>query len=357
MKKSLILVVLVAILCVGVVPAKAGGILEWLFGSRPKVVQYFSPAVAGSLMAYDRYLNEITFDLNGDGNRIVLAAGIPVEKDTLLVGMALPATGDRRVKSIEFRLDGDWEALQVIPIERGENQKSWLRRAMRAMKPGFYGVSSGKAPFIFCIETSLLLNSAHAIEVFVRQDGKNGQGAATTLPFRIVEAVDEETGEVAPQGDLDQAVSEFSLRGIQEPEIKTENYSFLPDWEERIRNAVQQVVGTDQAGLTKFSVWDNPIFTQPPVLRPVVIMYILDGNGLVQPSAFYAEVNEENMKYSDDGDGIFYSSTLFDDLDVFSPIVFGEKVFANDEPLSLTLEVGKIYIIPVVRENGQWNVY
>jgi hypothetical protein len=361
---SLLMVVLTLVLVAGL-PAHAGGILEFLFGSKPKMVQYFSPAVSGSLTARDAGdFHELTFDLDGTGNRVVLNAGIPVESGTLLVGNALPATGDREVKEMRVRLDGDPRAFAVVPPPAStENQEEWLEATVRyakylsrRQKATFAGVVTSGLPCFFVVDTSRLMRSAHAIEVFVRQDGKNGLGAATTLPFRVVDVVDEETGRVASQGDLDQAVSEQVGREeqqAQEPEKSAPTPKFLKDWEGRIRDTFK-VLGLPGADLTHASVWE----LNAKDCLPAVLMYDVAGNGLLLLEAFYASINGEPKKFADDGDGIFYAPSYFKAGDTFTPLAFGHQPItaADGSPLSLKLEQGKLYVIPAIYLNGRWAV-
>jgi hypothetical protein len=197
------------------------------------------------------------------------------------------------------------------------------------------------------------LRSAHTIEIYVKQAGKKGLGAATTLPFRVVDVVDEETGEVAPAGDLANAVSEqVGRREAQETEQSVPAPNFLPDWEGRIRDTFAEL-GVPEADLEKSTVWskDGP---------PTVVMYFLSGDGLLLPNMFEGALNGVQKLFPEKGvdqpDGIFYR-TAFTDGDTFAPRMAGVPVVLSDgSPLSITLKAGNVYVVPVLYLNGRWTV-
>ena len=181
--------------------AEAGGILEFLFGSKPKMVQWFNPTADGDLHARNPFnLNEETFDLEGNGQRVVLDSGIPVERGLILVGTICPKTGPTESQRGIARLDGSGSMLEVVEGPKpSEDQEQWLNymisraRYMRG-SARFRGFQTAKPPYFFAVDSGLLMVGAHSVEFFV-YTGKN-QGASVVLPFRVVRPIDEDTGQV-----------------------------------------------------------------------------------------------------------------------------------------------------------------
>jgi len=201
MKRSIVVSVLLLCVAFTASQAEAGGILEFLFGSRPKMVQWFSPAADGDLHARNPFdLAEETFDLNGDGCRVVLDSGIPVERGLVLVGTVCPKTGPNPVGRWTARVDGSEEMLEVVEGPKpSDDQEQWLNymvsraRYMRGSGARFRGFRTKTAPFYFAVDAGLLMMGAHSVEVFL-WTGKR-EGAGVVLPFRVVRPVDEDTGQ------------------------------------------------------------------------------------------------------------------------------------------------------------------
>jgi len=191
------LVVLLAV-AMFVVPqqAMAGGVVEFLFGSKLKTVQLFSTEVYGAISARDpRDLHEVTFDLDGSGRRVTLDSGIPVEKGLVLVGVVATSTANREAKRVVCRLDSDPRAFDIIPgPTTGRDQETWLANAVsqarykRGDGTAFKPFQTATPPHIFVLDSSVLLNSAHSVEIYVET---GGMGASTLIPFRVVQLADE----------------------------------------------------------------------------------------------------------------------------------------------------------------------
>lgn len=201
MSKSFVVVVL----CVAILsPAQAGGVLEFLFGSRPRLVQWFAPAADGDLHARNPFtLQEETFDLQGNGQRVVFNAGIPVERGLILVGTICPKTGPVESRRGVSRLDGNGSALEVVDGPKASaDQEKWLEymisraRYLRGSEKRFRGFQTTKPPYFFAIDTGLLMVGAHSVEVFVYTG--EGKGASVVLPFRVVRGIDEDKMAAVP---------------------------------------------------------------------------------------------------------------------------------------------------------------
>ncbi len=198
MTKYFAVVVLLAVVTTFVPQqAMAGGVFELVFGSKSKTVQAFAPGVIGAFSARDpRDLHEVSFDLDGSGRRVVLDTGIPVEKGLVLVGILAASTAARNAQKAVLRLDLDPKAFDVVPGPRsGEDQEAWLAYAVtcarykvgaggRAFKP----FQTASPPFVFVVDSSTLLNSAHSIDIYLEC---GGTGASFLLPFRVVQLADE----------------------------------------------------------------------------------------------------------------------------------------------------------------------
>ena len=205
MKYRSAVVAVLLVLCLLITSqAGAGGILEFLFGSKPRIVQWFAPSADGDLHARNPFtLGEETFDLEGNGTRVVLDSGIPVERGLVLVGTVGPKTGPSTVPRWTARVDGSDQLLEVVDGPRpSDDQEQWLSymvsraRYMRGSGARFRGFRTKTAPFYFAVDSGLLLQGAHSVEVFL-WTGRN-QGASVVLPFRIVRPVDESTGKPVP---------------------------------------------------------------------------------------------------------------------------------------------------------------
>jgi len=194
----------VVVLCLAVLsPAQAGGIIEFLFGTRPRLVQWFAPAADGDLHARNPFtLQEETFDLQGNGQRAVFNAGIPVERGLVLVGTVCPKTGPIESRRAVSRLDGSGTALEVIDGPRASaDQEKWLEYMVTRARylhgsHRFRGFQTTKPPYFFAIDTGLLMVGAHSVEVFVYTG--EGKGASVVLPFRVVRQIDEDTAATVP---------------------------------------------------------------------------------------------------------------------------------------------------------------
>lgn len=198
MKQMFVVLVVLVCLLGSVQQAPA----DLLFGSKPRLDQTMIPSIGVDVSVRDPVsLYEVTYDLNGMGNRVVQEPRIPVEVGLVVVGFTAPSTGDRKVQEVRFRLDGEERAFDTIPGPRpGENQERWLRSAIRNAR-NLYGqeddVFSFKAfrtntsPFMFVVDSPLLACGPHSVDIYLLQDGGDGKGASAIIPFRIVQPVDE----------------------------------------------------------------------------------------------------------------------------------------------------------------------
>lgn len=204
MRRTASVVIVVTLLCAACVEqASAGGIAEFLFGSKPRMVQWFAPSCDGDLTARDPVtLKEMTFDLEGNGNRVVFDPGIPVERGLILFGTVCPKTGPNETFKGVSRLDGNGKMLEVVEGPRPDSdQERWLTHMVARARdirgtPQFRGFQTTRAPYFFAIDTGLLAYGAHSVEVFVWVGKRTG--ASVVLPFRVVPLVDEDTGESQP---------------------------------------------------------------------------------------------------------------------------------------------------------------
>jgi hypothetical protein len=196
-RKTLVVVVLVCLLgSVQQAPA------DFLFGSKARLEQTMLPSIGVDVSVRDPVsLYEVTYDLNGMGNRVVQEPRIPVEAGLVVVGFTAPSTGDRKVQEVRFRLDGDERAFDSIPGPRpGENQERWLRSAIRTARNlyrherdvfSFKPFRTNTSPFMFVVDSTLLACGPHSVDIYLLQDGGDGKGASAIIPFRIVQPVDE----------------------------------------------------------------------------------------------------------------------------------------------------------------------
>lgn len=203
MRRTLVSVVVVLLCVVCIEQAGAGGIGEFLFGSKPRMVQWFAPSCDGDLTARDpQTLREMTFDLEGNGNRVVFDPGIPVERGLILIGTICPKTGPNESFRGVSRLDGNGKTLEIVEGPRADSdQERWLTHMVARARdvrgtPQFRGFQTAKPPYFFAIDTGLLSYGAHSVEVFIWVGKRTG--ASVVLPFRVTPLVDEDTGESQP---------------------------------------------------------------------------------------------------------------------------------------------------------------
>lgn len=364
--KRVLLLVVLACLLGSVQQASAGGLLEFLFGSAPKIVQFFSPTVSGALSARDpRSLDEVTFDLDGSGNRVVLDSGIPVEKGLVLIGIIAPSTGDREVGEVKFRLDGDPKALEVISGPKpGEDQERWLRfvvsraRYMYGRDREFRGFQTNTAPYVFVVDTSLMLSTAHSVDIFVRQAGRGGLGASTLLPFRVVQLSDEEGRPVEseyqqPLRAYPQAVSTRSAATFAPSyPISSVTDACPQSWEQYIIGAARQFgYGIDPADLLEY----NQFGWAGAGTAPFIFFCVDESGQLVRSDSFELEVNGRRMRYDESPqDGLLIVCDLPANAQI-TPYMDGRPVLARGRDLTINCnQYG--HWVPAVRRGNQWTV-
>jgi hypothetical protein len=366
-KRIAVLLVVLACLMGSVQQASAGGLLEFLFGSAPKIVQFFSPTVAGALSARDpRTLDEVTFDLDGTGNRVVLDSGIPVEKGLVLIGIIAPSTGDREVGEVKFRLDGDPKALEVISGPKpGEDQERWLRfvvsraRYMYGRDREFRGFQTNTAPYVFVVDTSLMLCTAHSVDIFVRQAGRGGLGASTLLPFRVVQLSDEDGRPVEseyqqplrttyPQAAPTRCEATFA----PSYPISSGTDACPQSWEQYIIGAARRFgYGIQPADLLVYNQFGWTGAGTAPF-----VFFAVDGFGqLVRPDSFELRVNTRRVRYDESpADGLLIVCDLPAGAEV-TPYMDGRPVRAWGR--DLTINTGQYgHWVPAVRRGNQWTV-
>ncbi len=250
MKQMFVVLVVLACLLGSVQQAPAAGILEgicsFLFGSQPKVVQFFSPFVEGELSARDpASLSEVTFPLpDGSGGRTHLVEGLPTPRGVILMGKLAIATGGREVDAqiwadadpqgmikVPNLRDGHWvnearEIVSSIPREltghamglpwyraaaslsRGEwsesaaalvalrsyqcRQEAARQTILRGGKVEHFAVGfvTESAPFVFALETTRMMDQGGSVSIQVRQKGRGGLEGSARLDYRVVQTTD-----------------------------------------------------------------------------------------------------------------------------------------------------------------------
>lgn len=202
MKNVMLFVVLLVVggLLASTTPAAAGGLLGWLIGEKPSLLRFPTEECDADInLRHPDTLNEMTFDLAGDGQRVVWSDNISVERGLLAVGMVCPKAGYEHATHGVARLDGSETLLRTVDGPRpDDDQELWLRHVVEEARydrqtKGFRGFQTRTPPFFFVLDTSLLMIGPHSVE-FRFWTGKHS-GAGVVLTFRIVRPIDEDTGE------------------------------------------------------------------------------------------------------------------------------------------------------------------
>lgn len=205
--------VVVGLLLVGAsVPASAGGLLGWLFGSdKPTVAQFVTPTCKVSVTPRDLDFNvrQFAFQMpDGVAVQPVWDLRIPIAKSEVQVitGILELTPGSGEITKVELTLDGQRDAFIVIePPDVVEDRELWLRdsvallrgqhrqrgyRLGREVFPPF--VSVGKydkrpnGPVIFATPISQLEFGAHSITARVTTKGGGQQVAEAVVEFLII---------------------------------------------------------------------------------------------------------------------------------------------------------------------------
>lgn len=364
-KKSLI--VLVVLICLlGVAPQ---ALADLLFGSKARLEQTMLPAVAPAISVRDPVsLYEVTYDLDGAGNRVVQDTEIPVEAGLVVVGFTAPSTGDRKVQEVRFRLDGEERAFDTIPGPRpGEDQERWLRSAIRTARNlyrqderdvfSFKPFRTNTSPFMFVVDSALLACGPHSVDIYLLQDGGDGKGASAIIPFRVVQSVDGNGQPVL--GEYQQKRLEAS-RTVAPPMLEDcGEFSFPVSAQVRGQGWEQYAIAA--AHSFGYAIRPNELLNYAQYswagLGPApFVFFAVDENGqLACPDSFELRVNTRRVRYEESpADGLLIVNDLPPNAEV-TPYMDGRPVRAWARDLTINCN-GYGHWVPAVRRGNQWTV-
>jgi len=342
------------LLSVSMIPAQAGFLgdaVEWLFGSHPRVVQFFTPVVSGALSARDPrdVTHEVTFDIDGTGNRVVIDSGIPVVRGLVLVGILAPSTGDRPVGVERVRVDGDQNYLKIVPPPPpGYDQEEWLhdtyRDEVRHSNGCFRGFRTDKPPYLFVLDTSTLLCLAHSVDIYIEA----GKGASALLPFRVVQPTDE-YGRPVP--------SEYQRQTLGSGDGPApSSFGGVPnspwEWDEYLGGVARRLGYTCRPGKSMLYT-DFQWGRQGPPTTTFVFLH--ESGQVICPRSFALVTSGRKRPYEVPADGIL--TLNLPGGAVVQPLIDGEAVWlAGGGPMALTVSREDGMWVPVVRTGTHWVV-
>lgn len=207
-------VVLVVLVAVGLVmPAEAGGLLDFLFGSnRPTVAQFVTPTCKVSVTPRDFNFNVRQFAMempDGIAVQPVWDLRVPLVKEDVqcLTGILELTPGSGEITRVELTLDGQRDAFVVVdPPAVVEDRELWLRDCVAELRaryrrdegqrlpaevfPPFVSVGKyqGKpqGPVIFALPVTQLEFGPHSITTRVFTRGGGQQVAEAVVEFLII---------------------------------------------------------------------------------------------------------------------------------------------------------------------------
>lgn len=364
--KRFVVLVVLACLLGSVQQASA----DFLFGSKARLEQTMLPSIGVDVSVRDPVsLYEVTYDLNGMGNRVVQEPRIPVEAGLVVVGFTAPSTGDRKVQEVRFRLDGEERSFDTVPGPRpGEDQERWLRSAVRTARNlyrkderdvfSFKPFRTNTSPFMFVIDSTLLACGPHSVDIYLLQDGGDGLGASAIIPFRIIQPVDENGQPVV--GEYQQKRLEAS-RAVAPPMLEDCGaFSFPVSAQVRGQGWEQYAIAA--AHSFGYAIRPNELLNYAQYswagLSPApFVFFAVDENGqLACPDSFELRVNTRRVRYEESpADGLLIVNDLPPNAEV-TPYMDGRPVRAWGRDLTINCNGQYGHWVPAVRCGNQWTV-